>query len=463
MCYCLKLELSQACFESRLAPVTPAPTAMEPPLYNNSLTRFPPEILVQVAKSLGDHKSLNNLARVNSRFKTLLTPVIYARFDTACNKETHFLRTLTLAPHLSTHVKTLRWMDEDDNWDSDKEDYEVETRQHVASELSKLPSLFHKQLAAAIEHSIGGTLHVALLAAALSLAPNLELLEITLASRNTSRIRWNEAVWIASPHLFEHLHTIKLKLRRKAGMDLNILLLLPTVRTLDITSVDRVKSDPQKTMWLPLPEKSSNVETFLLRESNIDMDILVAAVKSCKVLKKFLYQHHRSWSSLRKLDMAQLSSAVLVHKETLYELGIMDRLGETDESTPMLNEIVEIPHLENVLLPMYSKDLRVKDIMKFGPRMIRYACTIKGDESRKAFDGFLRLLSRDASQLKEGSPLLKTVTVWVADKEYTNSLVVYLAKSVCKKEDITLNVEALSGEDNVSTAVENWESDTFKS
>lgn len=463
MCYCLKFELPQTCFEPYLAQVNPTLlAATEPPFHTSNLNRLPPEIIVQISKSLDNHKSLNSLARVNSRFKTLLTPVIYAEFDTAYNKETHFLRTLISAPHLSHHVKRLRWMDERDDWDSDKDAYEVENRQVIASELSKSPSIFHKQLAAAIKHAIGGTLHVALLAAALSLAPNLELLELTLASRTTSRIRWNEAVWIASPHSFGHLHTIKVKLQRKAGMDLNVLFLLPTVRTLDITTVSRGKSDQQKSMWLPLPEKSSNVETLLLRKSSIYVDILVAAVKSCKALKKFLYQHHDIWVPLRNLDMTQLSSALILHKETLRELGIMERLGEREETTPVPNEIVELPRLENVLLPIYSTCLKTKDRMNLGPEVRRYACTIKGTESRKAFDGFLRLLSRDISKLKEESPLLETVTVWVVEREYTSSLVVYVAKSECRKAGVTLNVNVLSDKSDVSTAVDSWESGVFE-
>jgi hypothetical protein len=100
--------------------------------------------------------------------------------------------------------------------------------------------------------------------------------------------------------------------------------------------------------------------------------------------------------------------------------------------------------------------------MALGPEVRRYACTIKGTESRKVFDGFLRLLSRDVSKVKEESPLLETVTVWVVEREYTSSLVVYVAKSECRKAGVTLNVNVLSDKSDVSTAVDNWESGVFE-
>ncbi|KAL1612082.1 hypothetical protein SLS60_000305 [Paraconiothyrium brasiliense] len=437
---------------ARLAPAITPPLRHSSPA--SSLTRLPAEVLVQIAQCLNDHASLVRLGRANQRLNNLLTPLIYAKFSTSFGKETLFLRTLTSEPQLADHVKHLRWIDESDNWDEDNEEYEMESRQSIASKLSSLPSLFHKQLAIAVKHAVGGTLHVSFLAAAMSLTPFLETLDATLTTSNSSRIRWNEAVWIGAPHQFSHLHTIKIKLRRSSGMDLNPLFLLSSVRTLDMTHVDRLKSDPQKTIWLPLPERCSNVETLLLRESNVDTDILVPAIKACKRLKTFLFQHHSKWSPLRSIDMAQLSSALLVHRDSLQDVGVMDRLAEENESA-VVDDLFELPQLENVLLPMCNTNIKDRTALKFPPKTRWFAQTVKGD--RKAFEGFLKLCSRSVTQMKVETPLLQTVTLWLADKEFATSLMAYMARQACKKEGIQLELKVLDKKSDVSTAVVDWE------
>ena len=455
MCYCLKFE-----FDPRDADSLPgACSTIEPPARPCIQSLLPSEILIQIAKSLNDHKWLNNLCRVNKYFNHLLTPILYSKFDSAFCKQTLFLTTLSSTSVLAPYIKHLRWHDEDETWDSSNADYEPSLRHDIAGKISALPSLFYKQLAIAIEHAIGGTLHVALLAATLSLAPNVEVLDATLSTTGTSRIRWNEAVWIGSPHQFTHLHTVRIKLRRSSGMDLNPLFLLPAVRTLDLTHVDRLLSDPQKTMWLPLPERSSNVEALYLRESNVEMEILVPVVRACRGLRTLLYQHSKTWTAVKKIDMVALSAALSGHRETLRNLGIMDRQGESDDSTA-LDGIMGVPKLENVLLPLSSsssKDSRSTDLA-LPPQARHLSFTVKGDNSRKTFEKFLSACSRAAPRLKQDYPLLLSITVYLAEKELTSSLVSFMAKQACKKGGVRLDFKVLDSEKDVSTAVVDWES-----
>ncbi|KAF2438803.1 hypothetical protein P171DRAFT_436715 [Karstenula rhodostoma CBS 690.94] len=461
MCYCVTLELTPPMVVETCAADATLGPAITPPLSRNSvsatsLARLPAEVLVQIARSLDDHKSLAHLGRANRRLNNLLTPLIYTKFFTSFGKETLFLRTLTSQSHLASHVKHLRWIDESDIWDQDKEGYETETRKEIAASLSTLPSLFHKQLAIAVQHATAGTLHVSLLAAAMSLTPFLETLTATLTTANSSRIRWNEAIWIAAPHAFAHLHTIRIKLRRSAGMDLNPLFLLPAVRTLDLTHVDRLKSDPQKTIWLPLPAGCSGVTTLLLRESNVDTDILVPAIRACRRLTTFLFQQHNKWSPLRKLDMALLSSALRVHAESLRDVGVMERVGQ-EESAGGVQELLGMPALERVLLPLCDGEVKGGTVLKLPPRARYFAQTVRGDGMRKAVEGFMALCSRSVKAVKEGNPLLRGVTLWVVDKEARGSLVAYMARQAWKKEGLQLDIRVLEKKSDVGSAVVEWE------
>jgi hypothetical protein len=461
MCYCVTLELTPTIMvaETYAADAKLGP-AIAPPLRLNSatsLTKLPAEVLVHIAQSLHDHTSLVRLGRVNRRLNSLLTSLIYTKFSTSFGKETLFLRTLTSEPHLADHVKHLRWIDESDTWDGDKEDYETETRKEIAASLLAQPSLFHKQLAIAVEHAIGGTLHVSFLAAAMSLTPYIETLSATLTTSNSSRIRWNEAIWIGAPHAFTRLHTITIKLRRSSGMDLNPLFLLPAVRTLDMAHVDRLKTDPQKTIWLPLPERCSGVTTLLLRESNIDTAILAAAIRACKRLTTFLFQHHAKWSPLRRLELPVLSAALLAHRESLRDVGVMERVGHGEETVGVPQDLLEMPALVNVLLPLGVSDTTGRTALRVPPRARWFAQTVRADESRKAVEGFMVLCSRSAGQLRVECPLLQGVTLWLADREASSSLATCMAKQACKKEGIQLDVRVLEKKNYVSTAVEDWE------
>lgn len=460
MCYCVTLELTppmvvETCAaDARFGPaITPPPGRYT----SSSFARLPAEILIQIAQTLDDHKSLARLGRANRRLNNLLTPLIYTKFSTSFGKETLFLRTLTSQPHLANHVKHLRWIDESDTWDQDKEAYEPETRKEIASALSALSSLFHKQLAIAVQHAIGGTLHVSFLAAAMSLAPALETLTVTLTTSNSSRIRWNEAVWIAAPHAFANLHTIRIKLRRSAGMDLNPLFLLPAVRTLDMSHVDRLKSDPQKTIWLPLPESCSGVTTLLLRESNVDVEILVPAIKACRRLTTFLFQQHNKWSPLRRIDMAQLGSALLVHGASLRDVAVMERVGQDEESADGIQELLGMPALENILLPLDGSGGKGRATLGLPPRTTWFAQTVRGDGERKAVEGFMALCSRSVKAVREENPLLRGVTVWVADRAASGSLVAYMARQAWKKAGLQLDIRVLEKKSDVSSAVAEWE------
>ncbi|KAJ4293071.1 hypothetical protein N0V90_008353 [Kalmusia sp. IMI 367209] len=420
---------------------------------------FPTEVLLQICRYL-EHKCLINLCLANRRFHALITPVIYTTFSTSFGHETLFLRTITATPHLANHIRHLRWVDENDTWDEDTAtDYEMPNRQMITDKLSRMPSLYHKQIAIACEHAGGGTLHVALLAAAMSLTPNIETLSATLTTSGSSRIRWNETVWLGCPHAFTHLHTIRIKLRRSSSMDLNALFLLPSVRVLDMAHVDRLKSDPPKTIWLPPPPQCSNVEVLIFRESNVETDILVPAVKACKTLRTFLYQHHAKWSSLKDLEMAKLISAVRVHRETLENLAVMDRKdpSEDSEGTGIFDDMLEMPLLSNILLPLSRPHGRDKAaVLKLPAKVTSFAHTVRGDESRKAYEAFLSWCSRSCTHLLQNNPRLKDITCWITEASLEGSLVSYMARQACKKAGIELSVKMLD-KSNVSDPVDAWE------
>lgn len=425
-------------------------------------SNFPAEILIQICKYL-EHKHLIKFCMANRRLYSIVTPIIYKEFSTAYGDEVRFMETITAQPRLAKHIKRLQWIDENDTWDDHSAtDYEVTKRETIARNLNDTPVMYHKQLGIACEHASGGTLHVALLAAAMCLSPNLESLTATLTTSGASRIRWNETVWLGAAHGFANLHTVRLRLRRSSSMDLNALFLLPSIRTLDMSHVDRMKSDPPKTVWLPPPPKCSNVEVLLFRESNVEIDILAPAVKACKKLKTFMYQHHGSWSPVKDIDMAELGAALAVHRDTLQHVCILDRKepSETDSGIGQFTDMLdtfELPQLSTMVVPLSKLESKDKaTVLKLPPKITSFACTVRGEELREPLNVLVNQLLKSSAQLAKQNPLLKEMTIWLSGISLGGSMLSFMARQACNKAGIQVNFKKMSSS-NVDDPVEVWE------
>jgi hypothetical protein len=310
-------------------------TMMDPPdprlvASGASLNGLPDELIVHIIEIIATYGyarwqqipsmasyTLGSLFATNRRLNYLVTPMLYARaHPLSAGDVWEFLRTIVSKPQLAKYIKKIEWpagipdghmpfiykdFQAGDQWVA----YDSAARKELASMIYEQstsckhsPQYMHR-IASSCNAARADPNGAVFLAAAVLYAPQLEYINAVWTSEQNIGLTWVDSIAHAPTHAFEHLHSIKLDIQSSgddwdkggAAVDLNVLLLLPSLRKLDVSHL--YKTLYHGNSWPALRVGASNVQALILRQSYVQAEVLAHAVKACRQLETFVYHHNR--------------------------------------------------------------------------------------------------------------------------------------------------------------------------
>lgn len=294
-----------------------------------SLDTLPEELILAILTHIHTLSTLANLSLTNHRLRRLSIPNLYHAFP-GRNSEL-FLRTISHHPDLAAHIKEAVWQQERKTVPP----ISPLEKQHITNRLHELCVPHGTDLAAQFA-KFGKNDNYWYFEILLLFCPNLEVVQVKESWLWDDHHYWFKSL---SP-FFNPLCVSSLKRVLIEGPmrieNIVPLLTIPTLRELQLTQVTVMRREGYRVFqWSVWPvariltERSSKLQILTLKESYVDLDLLIPVIKGIRGLKSFTYEHVPNdladeSAQAHCVNNQALTSCLNMHANSLEHIRIRD-------------------------------------------------------------------------------------------------------------------------------------------
>ncbi|KAF3033413.1 hypothetical protein E8E12_001389 [Didymella heteroderae] len=295
-----------------------------------SLNTLPEELVLAILSDVHNLSALAKLSLTNHRLHRLGLPFLYRVFP-GRNSEL-FLRTVAHHPALAAHTRKAVWQQERKTVPH----ISPLEKQHIINRLNELCVPHGTDLSAHFA-KFGKNDDYWYFEVLLLFMPNVEVVQVKDSWLWDDHHYWFKSL---SP-FFNPLCVSRLKRVLIEGPmrieNIVPLLTLPSLKVLELTQVTVMRREGyrvfQWSVWPArrvLAERSSALEVLTLRQSYIDLDLLVPIALGIKSLKAFTYEHvpndlaDEAAAEVHRINTAALASCLNMHAHSLEHIRVRD-------------------------------------------------------------------------------------------------------------------------------------------
>jgi hypothetical protein len=294
-----------------------------------SLDTLPSELILAILSHIDTLPPLANLSLTNHRLHRLSLPHLYHTFP-GQNSEL-FLRTISHAPSLAAHIKRAVWQREPRTIPS----ISPLEKQHITTRLNELCVPHGTDLAAHFAR-FGKSDEYWYFEMLLLFCPNVEVVQVKESWLWDDHHYWFKAL---SP-FFNPLCVSRLRRVCVEGPmrieNIVPLLTIPTLRELELTQVTVMRREGYRVFqWSVWPvariltERGSNLEALILRESYVDLDLLIPILGGIRGLRRFTYEHVPNdladeTAHAHRVNTRALTACLTLHAHSLKHIRVRD-------------------------------------------------------------------------------------------------------------------------------------------
>lgn len=294
-----------------------------------SLDTLPEELILAILAHIHTLSALASLSLTNRRLQRLSLPCLYRAFP-GRNSEL-FLRTISHHPGIAAHTKHAVWQQERRTVSH----ISPLEKQHITNRLNELCVPHGTDLTAQFT-KFGKNDDYWYFEILLLFMPSVEKVAVKESWLWDDHHYWFKSL---SP-FFNPLCVSNLKKALIEGPirieNIVPLLTIPTLRELELTQVTVMRREGyrvfQWSVWPVqkiLPERGSNLEVLTLRESYVDLELLVPVLGGVKGLREFTYEHVPNdladeTAQTHRVNTHALTACLSMHADSLEYVRVRD-------------------------------------------------------------------------------------------------------------------------------------------
>lgn len=256
-----------------------------------TLDTLPEELILAILSQIHTLSTLANLALTNRRLHRLSLPPLYHTFPGRHSEL--FLRTISRSPYLAAYTKVAIWQREPRTLSH----ISTLEKQHIINRLNELCVPHGTDLAAQFA-KFGKSEEYWYFEILLLFCPNAEEVRVQESWLWDDHHYWFKSLSpFFNPLCVSKLRTVCIEGPMRIE-NIVPLLTIPTLRVLEVRQVTVMRREGyrvfQWSVWPVsriLPSRSSDLEVLTLRESYIDLELLIPTLERIKGLKRFTYEH----------------------------------------------------------------------------------------------------------------------------------------------------------------------------